>query len=195
MKIYISGKVSGLDYADVRRTFQEAQDMLENLNFEVVNPLKNGLNHTHTWEEHIARDIELLLPCDAIYMLANWTDSVGSGIEHSIAVRMNKAIVFERTFTDVHQYMSRLQSAIHEATGLMFCDYTNQSRNKTAFYSRMIFAYNCIKEHVDIKYLAGFINRDRTTIIYYVNKYDTELRYNREFADFVDKVNNNLANI
>ena len=80
MKIYISGKISGLPFPEVKVKFQEMQDFLEDLNFEVINPTKNGLTESHTWEQHIARDVELLLPCDAIYMFDGWQDSVGSCI-------------------------------------------------------------------------------------------------------------------
>lgn len=95
MRIYISGKITGLNYADVLKKFNDAQDLLESLGFEVINPLNNGLSQSHTWRQHIVRDIEMLLPCEAIYMLDNWIDSIGAGIEYDIALRTGKDVWFE----------------------------------------------------------------------------------------------------
>ena len=96
MKVYISGKISGLEYSDVEKKFNDAQKLLESKGFEVVNPLNNGLSKEHPWERHIVRDIEMLLPCEAVYMLDNWDASVGAGIEYDIATRMNKNVFFEK---------------------------------------------------------------------------------------------------
>ena len=72
MKIYIAGKISGLPYDEVRERFNGAEDLLTELGFEVLNPVKNGLDQDTSWNRHLCRDIELLLPCDAIYMMDNW---------------------------------------------------------------------------------------------------------------------------
>ena len=96
MKVYISGKISGLEYSEVEKKFNDAQRLLEAKGFEVVNPLNNGLSKEHPWEQHLVRDIDMLLPCGAIYMLDNWDTSVGARIEYDVAVRMSKNIFFEK---------------------------------------------------------------------------------------------------
>ena len=78
MKIYISGKITGIPIQEAETKFQAAQDLLESLDFEVVNPLKNGLKKDSSWKEHMVKDIDLILTCDVIYMIDGWTDSVGA---------------------------------------------------------------------------------------------------------------------
>lgn len=95
MKIYLSGKISGLPFPYVQQRFDDSEALLTELGFEVVNPLKNGLDQEKTWNEHLCKDIEMLLPCDAIYMMDNWVDSTGASIEYDIAMRTGKDVWFE----------------------------------------------------------------------------------------------------
>ena len=80
MKIYISGKITGLPLEETRRKFADAQALLEEIGFEVVNPMEKGLSPDATWEQHMVKDFELLLSCDAIYMMDNWIGSKGAPI-------------------------------------------------------------------------------------------------------------------
>ena len=94
MRIYISGKISGLQLDDVKVRFADAKAFLDEIGFEAVNPLEKGLPDDAPWEQHMVKDIELLLSCDAIYMMDNWTESTGAGIEYDIAFRLGKDIWF-----------------------------------------------------------------------------------------------------
>jgi hypothetical protein len=98
MKVYISGRITGLPYADVEAKFRQAERSLEQAGCEPVNPLKNGLTVENSWSEHMLKDIEMLLPCQAILMLDNWTESTGAGIEYDIAKRMGKVIWIESEY-------------------------------------------------------------------------------------------------
>ena len=71
MKIYISGKITGLPLQEVKERFASAQALLEEIGFETVNPLEKGLPESATWKQHMVKDIELLLQCDAIYLMEN----------------------------------------------------------------------------------------------------------------------------
>jgi nucleoside 2-deoxyribosyltransferase len=53
MKIYISGKITGLPFREVEDKFHSAQNFLEEFGFEVVSPLKNGLSQSHTWQQRL----------------------------------------------------------------------------------------------------------------------------------------------
>lgn len=57
MKIYLSGKISGLPYSEVQERFDGAEALLTELGFDVVNPLKNGLDKDESWERHICKEI------------------------------------------------------------------------------------------------------------------------------------------
>lgn len=99
MKIYISGKITGLPIEDAKAMFQAAEDHL-NLsylahNVEVINPMKIDHNHGLSWEEYMREDIYALLGCDGVYMLKNWEDSKGARVEYAIAKELNLTVQYE----------------------------------------------------------------------------------------------------
>jgi hypothetical protein len=103
MKIYISGQISGLEYADAFERFEQAERQIRdycryemvNLN-EMVNPMKLNHEHDKSWENYMLVDIKALFECDAIYMLKNWCNSKGARIERSIAIEMGIEIIYEK---------------------------------------------------------------------------------------------------
>jgi len=188
MKIYISGRITGLDYTYVVKKFNDAKDLLESLGFEVINPLNNGLGQSHTWRQHIVRDVEMLLPCEAIYMLDNWMDSVGAGIEYDISMRTGKDILFETNIVQNKKNMSKIKDAIHEITGMPFNEYITKSRKSNQCFSRMMFVHHCRDCNMKLEFIAKQINRDHTSIIYLLKKYEDEINYNPVFRDMAIKV-------
>lgn len=94
MRIYISGKMSGLPKEEYRTKFKAAEDRLKNQGHEVVNPAmldEFGL----TYAEYMAIDTTLLSFCDAIYMLDNWKDSGGAHLEWEYANTLRLVIIYE----------------------------------------------------------------------------------------------------
>ena len=53
-KIYISGQISGQPIEEVADKFEAAETMLKAQGYEVINPLKNGIPATASWEAHVA---------------------------------------------------------------------------------------------------------------------------------------------
>lgn len=98
MKIYIAGKISGLDYEEALATFAQAERNLQGLGFDPVNPTKeNGLDgdgKQYEWIEYMRRDIPHLLSCEAIYLLPNWQDSKGARLEKHIAEELGMQIIY-----------------------------------------------------------------------------------------------------
>lgn len=189
MKIYISGKITGLPFNEVKAKFQQAEWLLQDLDVEPVNPLKNGLTVEHTWNQHMVRDIEMLFECDGILMLDNWSDSVGAGIEYDIAKRTGKTILFEVNITHNNEVVSRIQDAIHEVMGLKFSQYTTKSRKRNEFFARMIFVHHCDKNDVDP---MQYIRRDRTMVYHYLHQYHDEIKYNSYFRDLAKRIETKL---
>ncbi|MPM08723.1 Chromosomal replication initiator protein DnaA [bioreactor metagenome] len=79
-RVYIAGKVRGLPYDEVERKFQNAEDLLISMGYEVVNPLKQNLpinNEAVVWR--------ILLPkismCEIIAFLWDYKDSEGCARE------------------------------------------------------------------------------------------------------------------
>lgn len=92
MRCYISGAITGVKHAD--KLFARAEEKLELLGYEVVNPYKVGkhLKKVFTiehkvpkYEDYMRCDIKLLIDCDAIYLLENWGTSKGARLEKKIA--------------------------------------------------------------------------------------------------------------
>lgn len=188
MLIYISGKITGLDYADVEAKFQDAQDLLSDIGFEVVNPLNNGLTKEHSWEQHMVKDFELLLPCDAIYMMDNWQDSTGARIEYRTAFEMNKDVWFESNIVSLEKMVLRIQNAVHEATGMKFNEYTTKSRKRDGFFARMLFVYHCRRNRMKLVEIAKYVHRDHSSMLHLLKKYDDEKKFNPNFRVLAEKV-------
>ena len=93
MKIYISGKITGLPFEEVEVNFTNAQNRLEEAGFKVVNPLNNGLSQNDKWEHHMKADIKLLMECNTIYLLSNWKESKGARIERNLAVSLGYDVI------------------------------------------------------------------------------------------------------
>lgn len=97
MKVYISGPMEGVrDYLD---NFQEAEETLLKLGYDVVNPAKldkavKGVGLSR--EDYLDLDLELLKWCDAIVMLDGWQQSRGCNREYGYAIgRGMKIIAYE----------------------------------------------------------------------------------------------------
>lgn len=188
MKIYISGKISGLDYNEVEEKFDDAEALLDEIGFVPVNPLKSGLPKEATWRQHMVRDIAMLLDCDAIYMMDDWIYSKGAQIEYDIANRLGMIVYFATNMKIHNKQVMRIQNAIHEATGMAFEQYTTKSRKREVFYARMIFAHHCKALKMSLSKIASIINRDRSTMRYLFSKYQDEMRFNPDFRKMAQKV-------
>lgn len=95
-KVYISGKISGLEFADAYSKFEFAEKYINLLNnHSAVNPMKIDHVHDQTWESFMVEDIRALFSCDAIYLLSNWEESKGARIEKAIAKEMGIEIIYQ----------------------------------------------------------------------------------------------------
>lgn len=188
IKIYISGKVTGLTQEQATKRFDDAECLLSAIGFDVVNPLKNGLKFDASWDEHMVRDIELLFPCDAIYMMDGWLDSTGAQIEYDIAMRMKKTIWFESNVVRENQRIQRIKNAIHSVTGLHFEQYKVKSNKTMLSYARMMFAYHCRKCRMTLVAIGNYLHRDHSSILYLINKYDNDKKFDPVFAPMAEHV-------
>lgn len=93
MKIYISGKITDTDIEHTREKFQAACQYLIAMGQTPVSPLENGLPIDSPWEQHMLRDIELLMGCGGIFLLPDWKESRGARIEHAIAKELGLLIL------------------------------------------------------------------------------------------------------
>lgn len=117
MNIYISGKIGEEVISETTRAkFARAEEMLKAKGFEVFNPTCEEWQR-HVWvtyekDRHakepwldgrfpdfygytLLRDLMVLSAKDAIYMLADWTDSDGANVELDFARATGKQIFWE----------------------------------------------------------------------------------------------------
>lgn len=196
MKIYISGKIGDLPYSEVREKFNSAEDLLKEQGYFVTNPLKNGLSPDASWEHRMIKDIKLLMPCDAIYLLENWMDSKGARIEKSIAENMGKTIIFQTRYkidrkekAKIEMILFRVESAIQEVTGMSLREYATSSRKRENYFVRLIYIWQCHTRGIkDRSFIGRRLNKDHTTPLRGLTKYPEELKYNSEFRELVGRV-------
>ena len=200
MKVYISGKISGLPISEVEQKFSRAEWLLEDIGIQPVNPLKNGLSLHDPWKRHIARDIELLLECNGILMLTTWKDSKSASIEYSVAKIQGMTVLFESTVARQHVIVEKIKNAITEATGMTFEYYSTEKpvadvngkckyhypREQDKCFARLMFAYHCDKNKID--FFRYFKKMHRTIMYHYRDKYENEMRYNPKFRETARQV-------
>lgn len=98
-RIYISGPISGYDIDERRKAFSEAARRIQTLGYETVDPIAEADAHPEdkTTQDHMRRDIELILTCDYIYMMRRWTHSKGCMVELQVATSIGLTVIFEET--------------------------------------------------------------------------------------------------
>jgi hypothetical protein len=95
-KVYISGKISDLEYKVAYSNFEKAEkEINEKANCYPINPIKIEHIHDLSWESYMVEDIKALFGCQAIYMLTNWGQSKGARIERAIALEMGLEIIYQ----------------------------------------------------------------------------------------------------
>lgn len=187
-KIYISGRISGLPIEDVTAKFEAAEAKLKAQGYEVVNPLKNGIPDNATWEVHVAMDVLLLMGCNIIYLLPDWSLSKGATLEKNLSELTGKKIIFEEA-----PAFQRIKQAISDGMGVSFYDIAGESREQKHVFARMIFAQHCREEGATVQRIAKEMKRNHATIIYYLKKYPDDYQYTPEFRAYVNAVKGRLS--
>ena len=79
---------------DYQKKFSNAEEYLEKLGFDVVNPstVDSGII---SYNDLLWADLRILMSCDAIYMLDNWKNSKGAKAEYYFADAIGLDVLFE----------------------------------------------------------------------------------------------------
>jgi hypothetical protein len=94
-RIYISLPISHYDLEE-RKEYAEKVERALSQFYEVVNPLKNGIDEQEHWSVHMKKDIQDLLTCDVIFMCQNWERSKGCKLEHDVATTCGLGVKYEK---------------------------------------------------------------------------------------------------
>jgi len=101
MKIYISGKITGLDYQEAFENFARVEKYLKKIGVqEVFNPMTE-VDTMLPYREQMEFCISNLKKCDMILLQNNWNESPGCHEELTNAQRFQKHIRYDRP-TDYH---------------------------------------------------------------------------------------------
>lgn len=92
MKIYIAGKITGLE--NYKELFSKAANKLKDKGYSVMNPavLEGG---KFTQDDYMHVCYAMIDVCNSVYFLNNWKDSKGANLEHKYAKEKNKIIIYE----------------------------------------------------------------------------------------------------
>lgn len=88
-KVFISGKISGIDYYVAYGKFCNADRKLSAMGYEVVNPMKICKKHW-SWVRCMIKCLWAICFCDKVHQLEDWKDSKGARIEYRWAKLLNK---------------------------------------------------------------------------------------------------------
>lgn len=95
MKIYISGKITGMEAAAALQ-FAAKEQELRSLGWrDIVNPMTLPHNHDKQWQSYMRECIVALCSCTHAYMLRGWHESRGAQIEHLVAHNLGIEIEYE----------------------------------------------------------------------------------------------------
>ena len=92
VKVFISGKVSGMEYYTAFSKFYEAEAMLSRIGYEVINPTKL-CKKNWSWLRCMVVCLWHLLWCNCVHQLDNWQESRGAKIEYKWAKFLGKKIL------------------------------------------------------------------------------------------------------
>lgn len=181
MKVFISGKITGVPRLEAVEKFSLAEEKLRGKGYEVVNPAKNETLPTQ--ELLTSLNIIQMMGCDMVFMLQDWRFCRQAVIERNVAEITGKVIQFEAA----PRFLAILD-AIQEVAGCSFQDISGQARERRFVYSRMIFTHHCHQGKNTLTQIARDINRDHSTVLYYLKKYQDDYRFTAEFRELCDKV-------
>lgn len=94
MKVYISGKMTGLSRERIRRKFEAAAHYIFEQGDTPVNPAQLGITQLD-YEDYMKIDFALIDICDSVYMMNDWEESPGAIRELHYALSQGKGVIYE----------------------------------------------------------------------------------------------------
>ena len=91
-KVFISGKISGLEYYVAYGKFSNAERMLQQMGYATVNPMKI-CKKNWSWLRCMVKCLWAIIFCKKVYQLPDWRESRGARIEYKWAKLLNKRFV------------------------------------------------------------------------------------------------------
>lgn len=95
-RVYISGPISGRKH--YKKKFDNAKELLKERYpyYEIISPLDLPHKSNSSYIDYMKLDLKVLIDCDIVYFMKGWRVSKGSLLEHRIAKKLNKEIIYEQ---------------------------------------------------------------------------------------------------
>lgn len=87
-RIYLSGKINGLTKEDIKDNFEIGRRYVKAKLGSVLIDDPSRLEDAipgGTYEFYMKKSLEMMLECDEVYFLPNWTTSRGANLEMQVA--------------------------------------------------------------------------------------------------------------
>lgn len=97
MKIYIAGKITGLE--NYKELFLKLEEKLTSEGHFVMNPSVLPFGFEHHEYMHVCK--AMIDVCDSVRFLSNWKDSKGAVMEFEYALLKNKVIQYDHNIKAV----------------------------------------------------------------------------------------------
>lgn len=95
MKVYIAGKITGLNNDEIFSKFYKSGKQLKNKGYTVMSPAVLVLNGGFEHEDYMHICFAMIDVCDAVYMQKDWLLSKGARMELQYAKDWKKQILYE----------------------------------------------------------------------------------------------------
>lgn len=95
MKVYIAGKVTGLEKAEVFKKFNESVNQLKKQGYITMSPAVLASNEGFEHSDYMHVCFAMIDVCDAVYMQKDWWDSKGARMELQYARKFKKKFFYE----------------------------------------------------------------------------------------------------
>jgi hypothetical protein len=93
-KVFLSGPVTGLDYEQVKKNFNQAEQLFLDKDYQVMNPV-TFVPAGEDWNKAMRRCLVAISSCNTIYLLKGFEGSRGSTLELVIAHELEMEVIFE----------------------------------------------------------------------------------------------------
>lgn len=118
--IYIAGKISGLPFDETFKKFERIEKELRLQGLKVINPMKLGISATWTYEEQMAKCIEVIeTRATAIFLLSDWSKSTGAQQEFVKVQELNKLNRGILIYFEDHKGLSEVMKDVKD--GVLKC--------------------------------------------------------------------------
>jgi len=95
MKVYIAGKITGLNNDKIFSKFYKSRKQLKNKGYTVMSPAVLVFNGGFEHEDYMHICFAMIDICDAVYMQKDWQKSKGARMELQYATDWKKQIIYE----------------------------------------------------------------------------------------------------